>query len=141
MINQRGQQVKDVRSSLGREDRGRCGRGERRGKQAEAGERLLFLAVELGDTPIQGCPKRPLACRHVPGAGRQVEYVAEPAGELVEGHDGGAGGDQFDRQRQAVQAAADSSNRLGVRPVDREAVPHGRGPSGEQLDSLGLENP
>ena len=140
MINQGGQQVEDVRFSLGREDRDRCGRGERRGKHAEAGERLLLLAVELGDTPIERCPQRSLACRHVPCAGRQVEHVPEPAGELLERHDGGAGGDQFDRQRQAVQAPADSSDRLGIRLVDREAIPHGRSPSGEQLDSLGLEN-
>ena len=83
MINKSGQQVEPVRRAVGK-DRGRGGRGERRGKHSEAGERLLLAAVELAETPIEGRPQRPLPCRHVPGAGRQVEHVPEPAGELVQ---------------------------------------------------------
>ena len=67
-------------------------------------------------------------------AGQQLEPSFEPGTQLRRRQDLHARGGQLDRQRQAVQPAADVGDGVGVPRRQREVGPAGRGALHEQRD-------
>ena len=94
-------------------------------------EHVLGL-VEQVPAPVDHRAQRLVARqRRTAAAGEQPEPVVQAAGDLRRGHRAQAGGGQLDRQRHAVEPAADGEHRAEV-GLDGEAGPHGGAPVGQQ---------
>ena len=68
--------------------------------------------------------------------GQQPEPVVEPGADLFHRQRPDPGRGQFDRQRQAIERAADRGDRGGVVRADHESGAGCGGPVGEQADGL-----
>ena len=101
-------------------------------EDAEPDEQALFLVVEQLVAPLDRRPQRLLALGQVaPAGGEERQPVLQPAEQLVRLEHLHPGGRQLDRERQAVEAAAD----LGQPAVvAAEARQHGLRPLPEELD-------
>ena len=85
--------------------------------------------------PVDGGAQRPVARRPAPvAAGQQAQPVVETGGELAGGQDPHPGGGEFDRQRNAVQVAADLRHRGSLLDRQDEVGSCCLGAGDEQLD-------
>jgi len=108
---------------------------ERRGEHRQAQEQQLLLWREQVEGPVDD-PAEGVVARVAAAVGRpeQLEPRIQPVGEVVDGQRADPRGGQLDRQREAVEGAADVANPLDDLRAGREVGVGGAGPVTEQPD-------
>ena len=92
------------------------------GHHRQAFEHQLLALVEQPVGPLDRAPKRAVALVSAPArTGQEREVVVEAVGDLQRRERAHARGRQLQRERQAVEPAADASHGRGVGGIDAEA--------------------
>ena len=107
------------------------------GEDRQPLEHPLLGGFEQRVAPFDRRPEGLLALGHVAGrAAEELEAAAEPVAQRLRREQAEAGGRELDRERQAVEPAADLGDRRGVVVGHVEVGAHGAGAVDEQLDRL-----
>ena len=105
------------------------------GEDRQTAEELLLGRRQQVVAPLDRLPKGLLALRQVPRpAGQELEGPFDPGEQLGGRQDLHARGRELDRERQAIEPAADLDHRAGVLRGQREVGPAGRRALDEQRD-------
>ena len=105
------------------------------GEHRQPGHELLLLRVEQLEAPFDRCAQRLLPLGQVPcPACEERQPLLQPFEQGVGRQELHEGGCQLDREREAVEPAAD----LGDGSVGREIGPDGASPLAEQRDCVAL---
>ena len=128
LVDERGERLQvAVADSLRRLERPAAG------EDREARQSLLLMLLEQVVAPGDRRPQRLLSLGSIPGATREErEPLLQPREQGIRRQDLDARGRQLDRERQAVEAAAD----LGDGAVGREVGPDGPGALVEEGDGV-----
>ena len=135
LVHQRRQHVQRLagRSLPGRTDRLGIVNGEPAGEHAQASEEHLLRRRQQVVTPVDGRSERLLTRqRRATSSGQQREPVGQPIEDLLGGEDSGSNRGKLDRQRQAVETAAQLDDGRLIRAGQLERPRGGGRTLGEQ---------
>ncbi len=134
-VDQRGEEVEDLARASRRGRPRRSAASRPPGKTASRSASARSALGQQVPAPVDDGAQRAVARqRGAAAAGEQPEAIVEAPGDLLGRQRAQAGGGELDRQRQAVQPAADLDDRGDVLRVDGEAGRRRRAAVGEQLD-------
>ena len=134
LINQGGEQPGCLAVPYGRAS-GHFLRSTQRpasGEDSKPTEQCLLRLAEQLMAPVNRGPERLMPRGRADGAAQQREPVIEAVGDLPDAQRGYPRGGQLQRQRDAIQAKADGTQRGDIGRSDHQARPGGAGPVGKQ---------
>src|ERR1700733_11508794 len=110
---------------------GRKFRSERR----QPPEKLAFIFIKEGVTPIDSCPQRPMARqRGAPPSRQELEPVCQPSQNALNAKDRNSRRSQLQGERHSVQLSADRTNVASSGVAKIELTGAGRRPLDEELN-------